>query len=425
MAEPKMPVDEQERAADVRALQLLDTPPEDRFDRIVLLAGTAFDMPIAYIAIIDDDRQWFKASRGLPVMQTQRSVSFCGHTILYDKPLIVPDATKDERFADNPMVTGDLHVRFYAGHPLRGPSGRNVATLCLMDKKPREFDEHQRTLLAQIAALAERELSLVDLIASQRELINARKELARAQQRLSTEIADAASYIESLLPPRLNGCVRSDYRFITSSHLGGDLFGYQWISEHRLAVYLLDAMGHGVGSSLLAVTASDTIRRQTLQGADFNDPASVLKALNRAFPIEQNHNKFFTIWYGVYDTQSRELQYSSAGHHPSLLFEPDGSKPCQLGSPAFMIGIDPDATFETGSARLPHRSRLYLFSDAAFEMTDRSGRMLGLEGLANELVDIVTCDDCRVEQALQKLVAFRGGEEFDDDLSLIELEFLE
>lgn len=424
MMEPTMPADEAERIADVRALDLLDTPPEDRFDRIVLLAGTIFQVPISYIAIIDDDRQWFKASRGLPVVQTQRNISFCGHTILRVEPLIVPDATKDDRFADNPMVTGEQHIRFYAGHPLRGPSGKNVATICLMDREPRTFSDHDVKLLTQLAELAERELTLVDLIQSQRDLIVARRSLAAAQSQLANEISDAAAYIESLLPPRLSGAVRSDYRFIASSHLGGDLFGYQWLGEDELAVYLLDVMGHGVGSSLLAVTASDSIRRQTLADADFADPASVLCAMNLAFPIEQNHNKFFTIWYGVYNTKSRELRYSSAGHHPALMFKPDGSQPSRLGEPAHMIGLDPDETFETRVAKMPDRSRLYLFSDAAFEMTNADGQMLGLDGLANELIEIAICDDCRVEQAVEKLVHYRGKGEFDDDLSIIELEFL-
>ena len=424
MIEPPMPVDEAERLADVRALKLLDTPPEDRFDRIVLLAGTVFNVPISYIAILDEERQWFKASRGLPVIQTQRNISFCGHTILQDGPLIVPDATKDDRFADNPMVTGEQHVRFYAGYPLRGPSGAKVATLCLMDREPRTLSRREVKMLAQLAELAEREFSLVDLIQSQRDLIVARNELAAAQQRLAHEIRDAADYIESLLPPRLSGPIRSDYRFITSSHLGGDLFGYQWLSKTELAVYLLDVMGHGVGSSLLAVTASDTIRRQTLPNADFCDPASVLTALNVAFPIERNHNKFFTIWYGVYNTTTRDMRYSSAGHHPALLFKPDGSRPCELGEPAHMIGLDLEESYQTKTATMPDRSRLYLFSDAAFEMTNGQGQMLGLHGLADELIEIVLCDDCRVEQAVQKLMHFRGKQEFDDDLSIIELEFL-
>jgi sigma-B regulation protein RsbU (phosphoserine phosphatase) len=294
-----------------------------------------------------------------------------------------------------------------------------------MDREPRTMTKREIKILTQLADLAERELNLVDLIQSQRELIVARRQLAEAQVRLAGEINDAAAYIESLLPPRLSGIVRSDYRFITSSHLGGDLFGYQWLSENELAVYLLDVMGHGVGSSLLAVTASDTIRRQTLANVDFKEPGSVLAAMNTAFPIEQNHNKFFTIWYGVYNTKSRELRYSSAGHHPALLFKPDGSRPRELGEPAHMIGLDPDELFETKVAQMPHRGRLYLFSDAAFEMTNAAGQMLGLDGLASELIEIAACDDCRVEQALQKLVQYRGKDEFDDDLSIVELEFLQ
>jgi GAF domain-containing protein len=147
------PVDETERLAELRALRILDTPPEERFDSIVRLTRHLFRAPVVYIALIDADRQWFKAQIGLTVLQTPRAISFCGHAILQDRALVIPDARLDPRFADNPLVVGEPHVRFYAGHPLSGPQGRKVGTLCLIDHEPRNFDEQQERTLRQLAAL--------------------------------------------------------------------------------------------------------------------------------------------------------------------------------------------------------------------------------------------------------------------------------
>ncbi|HEV3260784.1 MAG TPA: GAF domain-containing protein [Gemmataceae bacterium] len=201
------PPDEAERLADLHALQILDTPAEERFDRIVSLAASVFDVPIAYIALIGADRQWFKAQCGLRVDETGREVSFCSHTILQHDPLIIPDATLDERFRDNPLVLGDPYIRFYAGHPLRGPRGRNVGTLCLADRRPRSLSGRQIGVLGQLAALAEHELRMVDLIEVQRELLVARKQLAK-------ELAEAAEYVQALLPEQLTGPLSTDWRFL-------------------------------------------------------------------------------------------------------------------------------------------------------------------------------------------------------------------
>ena len=144
-----VPVDESERLAELQALEILDTPPEDRFDVIVELAARVFRMPIAYVAMIDANRQWLKSRCGVQVSETSRDISFCAHTILQDRPLVVPDALLDDRFRDNPLVMGDPFVRFYAGHPLKGPGGRNVGTLCLADRVPRTMSEGELEMLAR------------------------------------------------------------------------------------------------------------------------------------------------------------------------------------------------------------------------------------------------------------------------------------
>lgn len=159
MQAPALPDNEAERLAALYALLILDTPPEQRFDKIVAFAANEFDVPIALISLIDRERQWFKANVGLPACETARDISFCGHAILQPEVMVVPDALLDERFADNPLVTGETGIRFYAGAPLILPSGAALGTLCLIDRRPRTLDAMELGILATLRDLAVLEIS--------------------------------------------------------------------------------------------------------------------------------------------------------------------------------------------------------------------------------------------------------------------------
>ncbi|MES2644785.1 MAG: PAS domain S-box protein [Myxococcota bacterium] len=154
---PGILVDESERLATLYSLGILDTPPEEGFDRIVSHACELLGMPIAVVSLVDADRQWFKAKVGTEVVQTPRDVSMCGHTITSDAPLIVPDTWSDARFHDNALVRGPEQIRFYAGHPLM-VAGRRVGAVCVMDREPRAFDARAQATLRVLAYWAEAEL---------------------------------------------------------------------------------------------------------------------------------------------------------------------------------------------------------------------------------------------------------------------------
>ncbi len=162
---------EAERLRSLRSLNVLDTPAEDRFDRITRLARRMFDVPIVAISLVDESRQWFKSVIGLAARQTSRDISFCGHAILQAGTLVVEDAACDQRFADNPLVTEDPGIRFYAGHPLSGPDGQRLGTLCIIDREPRRLSDQDRLALQDLATLAETELTAARLSRSQQELI--------------------------------------------------------------------------------------------------------------------------------------------------------------------------------------------------------------------------------------------------------------
>lgn len=160
MQKPETPQNEIDRLQELKALGILDTPAEERFDRLTRLANGLFDVPIALVSLVDANRQWFKSSFGLAAREIPRNISFCGHAILEDDVLVVNDTATDGRFADNPLVTRKPKIKFYAGCPLTSPDGYKLGTISLIDRKPREFSTEDRARLKDLAAMVEREIEL-------------------------------------------------------------------------------------------------------------------------------------------------------------------------------------------------------------------------------------------------------------------------
>ncbi len=223
MKVPATPADEGHRLATLRSLNVLDTPPEERFDRLTRLARRLFGVPIALVSLVDENRQWFKSCVGLNGRETTRETSFCGHAILGDDIFLIPDALQDARFHDNPLVTGAPHVRFYAGCPLTVPVGSKVGTLCLIDTEPRDLSAEDLDLLRDLARIAEQELAAV-LLASVDEL---------------TGVANRRGF-EALARHALSFCARKK---LPASLLFFDLDDFKAIN---------DAHGHAEGDRALA-----------------------------------------------------------------------------------------------------------------------------------------------------------------------------
>lgn len=165
MISPMIPEDEKHRLEKLRALKLLDSAPEERFDRLTRMAKRMFGVDISVLSLIDDGRQWFKSkSTDMDIPgETSREVSFCGHAILGSDVFVVKDALDDHRFKDNPLVTKDPNIRFYAGYPLKVNNGSALGTLCIIDTEPREFDEDDSQLLKDLGVMAEQEIAALQL----------------------------------------------------------------------------------------------------------------------------------------------------------------------------------------------------------------------------------------------------------------------
>lgn len=160
MRAPPKPEDENERLQTLNRYDILDTPSEAVFDRIGRLAQLIAGTPMAFVTFVDAHRQWFKTCIGADVKETSREVSFCGHTILYDQPMAVPDSHEHPNFKDNPLVQGPPYIRFYLGVPLHAHTGERLGTLCVLDRVPRDLDQATQNGLQDLAMLVERELEL-------------------------------------------------------------------------------------------------------------------------------------------------------------------------------------------------------------------------------------------------------------------------
>ncbi|MCL4203943.1 MAG: SpoIIE family protein phosphatase [Pirellulaceae bacterium] len=261
---------------------------------------------------------------------------------------------------------------------------------------------------------------------AQLERNEAYRALAESRRLLADEVAEAAKYVRSLLPaPLTDGPVRVDWRFVPSTQLGGDSFSYHWLDDDHFALFLLDVSGHGVGSSLMSVSALNILRSQALPHTDFRDPGQVLAGLNAAFDMEHHDNKFFTIWYGVYRPVTRQLTFAGGGHPPGLLLSrsaQQGLSLTPLESQGPMIGMLPDEEFPTQTVELPPAAKLLIFSDGVFEIDRADGTMWTFEDFQEYLATLPP-DAPLMDRLLQHAQALHGSDQLTDDFSIVQAEF--
>lgn len=252
------------------------------------------------------------------------------------------------------------------------------------------------------------------------------------QDRLESEIAEAAEYVRSLLPAPMDGNITARSLFLPSRQLGGDCFDYLWLDSDFFAMYLLDVSGHGLGAALVSVSIQNILRAQILPEINFYQPGLVLTALNEAFASEEETNwlsdspvdRYFTIWYGVYSVSKQQLMYASAGHPPAIVLS--GSSPNhqiqQLRTPGTPIGMFPDSKYKTQFFKVEPESTLYLFSDGIYEVQQPNGEVWNLDGL------IALIDHCHhserfdsSETIIQNVRSLKGDRDFEDDCSLLQI----
>ncbi len=288
------------------------------------------------------------------------------------------------------------------------------------DYLPRDFDPS--ILKARIDSLLEKkEYKLRNDLALRR--------LVETQLQLAGELKEAAGYVKSLLPRKLDWHdVAADWEFIPSLSLGGDSFYYHNIDDDHLAIFLLDVSGHGIQAALLSATIMNMLRSLALGGLDYGSPSSVLARLNASFHVEEQNNMFFTIWYGVYDAKDRILHWAGAGSPPAIMIGPDGSV-AELSGDGPVIGVDVSAVFSDFHQSVAMGSHLYLFSDGLYEVRIGESAMLPWDDFIGLLLahhrECSSAPHCLspIRLIVDAVKGYSGRDIFDDDVSIVEFAF--
>ncbi|MBD2694483.1 PP2C family protein-serine/threonine phosphatase [Anabaena catenula] len=244
---------------------------------------------------------------------------------------------------------------------------------------------------------------------------------------LETELAEAAEYVKSLLPVPMSTPLGINSRFLPSRQLGGDCFDYYWLDSDSLAIYLLDTAGHGLRATLPSVSVLNLLRSRALKGLNYYQPSQVLAALNDTFQMNYKNDKYFTIWYGVYNRLNRQLIYASGGHPPAILVSKQFSISPEvklLKTPGMPVGMFPEAKYVDSTCDIDIFSSLYIFSDGAYEITKSDGTLWSLDGFIQLILSLQNhAFDYQLDHILDYLITLNSKEAFDDDLSLLQIKF--
>jgi hypothetical protein len=340
---------ENRRLAALDQLELLGTASEERFDRITRLAQRVFDVPMATVTLIAEDHLWFKSAQGMPVQRADRQASFCDRTMALRRTLVVPDAREDPDFARAPAVCGPPHVRFYAGHPLTGPGGMVVGTLCLFDTRPRTLDPREVSVLEELARWTQDELTH------------------------SAEMDRAREVQAALLPgelPRFPGyAVAGTCR--PASAVGGDLLDVD-VVDGDLVVTLADVMGKGAGAAILMATVRAVLRATTRGDGDrppARRPQSTVLAAAAATlqPDLGRAGSFVTLFTGRLEAATGRLHYADAGHGLAVVRRADGSTR-RLAGTDLPLGVEAGLPWTAHELELQPGDTLLVFSDGLFDV---------------------------------------------------------
>ena len=252
------------------------------------------------------------------------------------------------------------------------------------------------------------------------------RDLKIAKQSLEAELAEAAEYVQSLLPDPMREPITIEAKFIPSRQLGGDCFDYNWLDADYLAIYLLDVAGHGLRAALPSVAVLNLLRSRALPNIDYYKPSDVLRALNTTFQMSYQNDKYFTIWYGVYNRISRQLVYASAGHPPAVLISQSPASTAKiqrLKTPGMPVGMFPDAPYVDNCCDVEDLSTLYIFSDGVYEIHQPDGNIWGLDPFIDLLAAYNGASADQLEMVLNYIQNLNAKAVFDDDWSLLKVNF--
>lgn len=359
--------EEAARLAAVRRYDILDSPPDGAFDRICALAARIFDVPIATVTIVDEDRIWFKACAGLDVVQIPRTPGLCASAILHDDTYVINDGLIDPRVASNELVHGEMGVRFYAAAPITTSDGHRLGTVNVIGTEPRAVTEQEMQTLRDLAAIVLDELEL--RLAAMRELRRERnaRHQALEQQRHAERLARTLQ--RSLSPPTLPDVpclqIAVHYQPFSDAEVGGDFYDLFARDTDRWGFFLGDVCGKGPEAASLTSLARYTLRAAAMHN---EDPADVLLDLNSAL-LTQRSEDMCTAVYGEIDATGSDqtITLAVAGHPPPLVLRADGTVE-PVYTRGTMLGAFKDVAFTSCQVNLQPGDAIVLYSDGLLDM---------------------------------------------------------
>lgn len=252
------------------------------------------------------------------------------------------------------------------------------------------------------------------------------RDLQNQKQLLEIELGEAVDYVRNLLPSPMYQPLTINSRFIPCKKLGGDCFDYYWLDADYLAIYLLDTAGHGLGATLPSISVLNLLRSRAIPRLNYYQPNQVLSALNDTFQMNYHNNKYFTIWYGVYNRVNRQLIYASGGHPPAVLLSknaPEDSQIKLLKTTGVPVGMFPDSEYANGFCQIEDFSSLYIFSDGVYEINSSRGGDWDFDAFVKLLQERYNHENHNLDEILNHLLALNSKTVFDDDLSILEIMF--
>ena len=413
-------LEEADRLTAVRRYAILDTPPDGAFDRICALAARFFDVPLASVTIVDEERIWFKAIQGLDVVEIPRSPGLCASAILQDAPYVVSDGLIDPRTANNPLVHGELGVRFYAAAPIVTSDGHRLGTVNVIDTKPRVITERDTETLRDLAAIVMDELEL--RLAAIRE-IRTEQVLRRdglEQQRRAESLARTLQ--RSLSPPRLPEIPGLDvavrYEPFAAEDVGGDFYDHFPLAPGRSGFFLGDVCGKGVQAAAVTSLARYTMRTAALLN---EGPWATLADLNNALLMQRAEGiETCTVVYGEIDVSGPDavVRLAVAGHPAPVIVRADGSAERTVAH-GTLLGAFADPAFHTCAVSLAPGDALVAYSDGILDAVIDGGTALD-EQRVEELLAAGT-PHADAQALVDRLWAGLRGTDLRDDVAIMAL----
>lgn len=423
MIKPHIPLNEDARQAELLSYAILDTIPEKEYDEITFLASQICNTPISLISLLDDSRQWFKSHHGLPVNQTPKEIAFCAHAINdCDNILIINDSRLDERFFDNPLVTDDPNVIFYAGIPLKTPKGFPIGTLCVIDNKPNELSDFQ---ISALKILSNQLMNLLELRKNKAEL--------EIKNKAITDSIDYAKKIQNSILPNLIEIKKHipnlSVYYKPKDIIGGDFYWFFKKGDfHYIAT--IDCTGHGIPGALMSMTVHSLLN-EIANSSKIESPSQMLSLLHEKITIALRQHRG-----GEYsqdgcdlsllrlDFKNKELTYTGA-HNDIYMYDGTSLTTLKVTKKSIgglsMLGVsEPTREFSENTIAIPKGNLVLLTSDGIPEQLNSDNKAFANNELQTIITEMYTLDSDEITNLIESRISewMKGVKQQDDQLMI-------